>query len=214
MGFIPLVRAMSSLAVETFPTNEAAFGRLSRIELDEPTLAVLNQGDGTLLGGSMVEASRALVSRGLLEAAVSVLAQALSRQATAWWACRAARLEAGGGPSPHEVSAVEAAEAWVMAPTQARAYAAQEVADRVGLHSPAGCAALAAFLAGDSMAPAHLDPLPPLPYLAGMAAAGAVRLAGERRSAVEAEGCLRSLLDVGFAIAAGADTWGEHPATP
>jgi hypothetical protein len=214
MGFIPLVRAMSSLAVETFPTNEAAFGRLSRIELDEPTLAVLNQGDGTLLGGSMVEASRALVSRGLLEAAVSVLAQALSRQATAWWACRAARLEAGGGPSPHEVSAVEAAEAWVMAPTQARAYAAQEVADRVGLHSPAGCAALAAFLAGDSMAPTHLDPLPPLPHLAGMAAAGAVRLAGERRSAVEAEGCLRSLLDVGFAIAAGADTWGEHPATP
>ena len=214
MGFIPLVRAMSSLAVETFPTNEAAFGRLSRIELDEPTLAVLNQGDGTLLGGSMVEASRALVSRGLLEAAVSVLAQALSRQATAWWACRAARLEAGGGPSPHEVSAVEAAEAWVMAPTHARAYAAQEVADRVGLHSPAGCAALAAFLAGDSMAPAHLDPLPPLPHLAGMAAAGAVRLAGERRSAVEAEGCLRSLLDVGFAIAAGADTWGEHPATP
>ena len=214
MGFIPLVRAMSSLAVETFPTNEAAFGRLSRIELDEPTLAVLNQGGGTLLGGSMVEASRALVSRGLLEAAVSVLAQALSRQATAWWACRAARLEAGGGPSPHEVSAVEAAEAWVMAPTQARAYAAQEVADRVGLHSPTGCAALAAFLAGDSMAPAHLDPLPPLPHLAGMAAAGAVRLAGERRSAVEAEGCLRSLLDVGFAIAAGADTWGEHPATP
>jgi hypothetical protein len=145
MGFISLVRAMSSLAVETFPTNEAAFSRLSRIELDEPTLAVLNQGDGTLLGGSMVEASRALVSRGLLEAAVSVLAQALSRQATAWWACRAARLEAGGGPSPNEVSAVEAAEEWVMAPTQARAYAAQEAAERVGLDSPAGCAALAAF---------------------------------------------------------------------
>lgn len=214
MGFISLVRAMSSLAVETFPTNEAAFSRLSRIELDEPTLAVLNQGDGTLLGGSMVEASRALVSKGLLEAAVSVLAQALSRQATAWWACRAARLEAGGGPSPNEVSAVEAAEAWVMAPTQARAYAAQEAADRAGLHSPAGCAALAAFLAGDSMAPAHLEPLPPLPYLAGMAAAGAVRLAGERRSAVEAESRLRSLLDVGFAIAADADTWVESPVTP
>lgn len=214
MGFISLVRAMSSLTVETFPTNEAAFSRLSRIELDEPTLAVLNQGDGSLLGGSMVEASRALVLKGLLEAAVSVLAQALSRQATAWWACRAARLEAGGGPSPNELSAVEAAEAWVMAPTQARAYAAQEAADRVGLNSPAGCAALAAFLAGDSIAPAHLDPLPPLAYLAGMATAGAVRLAGERRNAVEAESRLRSLLDVGFDIAAGADTWTESPATP
>lgn len=204
---------MSSLTVESFPTNEAAFGRLSRIELDEPIWAVLDQGAGTLLGGSMLEASRALVSMGLLEAAVSVLAQALSRQATAWWACRAARLEAGGGPSPKEVSAVEAAEAWVISPARARAYAAQEAADRVGLHSPAGCAALAAFLAGDSMAPAHLDPLPPLPYLAGMAAAGAVRLAGERRNAVAAESRLRSLLDAGFAIAAGTDTWGESSAT-
>jgi len=203
---------MDSTTLETFPTNEAARGRLARIELEDPVLAFLGQPDGSLTGGSMIAAARALVGAGLLEAAVGVLAQALSRRATAWWACRAARLEAGGGPSPRELPALEAAEAWVLAPDQSKAYAAQEAAERIGLACPAGCAALAVFLAGDSMAPPHLDPLPPLPHLAGLAAAGAVRLAAERRGGIEAESRLRQLLDTGFRIADGTDAWSVRSA--
>jgi len=138
---------------------------------------------------------------------VSVLAQSLSRRAATWWACRVARLEAGGSPTPKELRTLEAAEAWVKHPEQLRAYAAQDAANVAGLSSPAGCAALAAFLAGESLAPPHLDPLPPLPHLAGMAAAGAVKLAAARRAPAEPNQELSRLLAAGFAIAAGSDTW-------
>jgi hypothetical protein len=144
---------------------------------------------------------------GLAEDAVSVLAQSLSRRGAAWWACRVTRLEAGGGPAPKELRALETAEAWVRQPEQLKAYAAQDAANAAGLACPAGCAALAAFLAGDSLAPSHLDPLPPLPHLAGMAAAGAVKLAAARRAPADPKRELLRLLDAGFAIAAASDTW-------
>ena len=181
--------------------------RLAKLELAEPVVAVVEQPDGTLAGGSLVESARALVKAGLAEDAVSLLAQALTRRAAAWWACRVTRLEAGGSATPKELRAIEAAEAWVRQPEQLKAYAAQDAANVAGLASPAGCAALAAFLAGDSLAPPHLDPLPPLPHLAGMAAAGAVKLAAARRAPAEPSQELRRMIDAGFAIAAGTDTW-------
>ena len=181
--------------------------RLAKLELAEPVVAVVEQPDGTLAGGSLVDSARALVKAGLAEDAVSVLAQSLSRRGAAWWACRVARLEAGGAPAPKELRALEIAEAWVRQPEQLKAYAAQDAANVVGLASPAGCAALAAFLAGESIAPPHLDPLPPLPHLAGMAAAGAVKLAAARRAPADPKQELLKLIDAGFAIASGSDTW-------
>ena len=181
--------------------------RLAKLELGEPVVAVVEQADGTLAGGSLLESARALVKAGLTEDAVSVLAQSLSRRGAAWWACRVARQEAGGNLAPKELRALETAEAWVRQPEQLKAYAAQDAANVAGLASPAGCAALAAFLAGDSLAPPHLDPLPPLPHLAGMAAAGAVKLSAARRAPANPKQELLRLLDTGFAIAAGTDTW-------
>jgi len=198
---------MTSPTLEQYPTQEAARMRLAKLELAEPVVAVVEQPDGTLAGGSLVESARALVKAGLAEDAVSLLAQALTRRAAAWWACRVTRLEAGGSATPKELRAIEAAEAWVRQPEQLKAYAAQDAANVAGLASPAGCAALATFLAGDSLAPPHLDPLPPLPHLAGMAAAGAVKLAAARRAPAEPSQELRRMIDAGFAIAAGTDTW-------
>jgi hypothetical protein len=198
---------MTSPTLEQYPTQEAARMRLAKLELAEPVVAVVEQPDGTLAGGSLVESARALVKAGLAEDAVSLLAQALTRRAAAWWACRVTRLEAGGSVTPKELRAIEAAEAWVRQPEQLKAYAAQDAANVAGLASPAGCAALAAFLAGDSLAPPHLDPLPPLSHLAGMAAAGAVKLAAARRAPAEPSQELLRMIDAGFAIAAGTDTW-------
>lgn len=181
--------------------------RLAKLDLPDPVVAVVEMADGTLAGGSLLESARALVKAGLAEDAVSVLAQSLSRRGAAWWACRSARLESGGSPAPKELRALETAEAWVRQPEQLKAYAAQDAANVVGLASPAGCAALAAFLAGESIAPPHLDPLPPLPHLAGMAAAGAVKLAAARRAAADPRQELLKLIDAGFAIASGGDTW-------
>ena len=198
---------MAATTLEHFPTQEAARIRLAKLELPEPVVAVVEQPDGTLAGGSLLESARALVKAGLAEDAVSVLAQSLSRRGAAWWACRVARLEAGGSLAPKELRALETAEAWVRQPEQLKAYAAQDAANVAGLASPSGCAALAAFLAGESIAPPHLDPLPPLPHLAGMAAAGAVKLAAARRAPAEPKQELLRLIDAGFAIASGTDTW-------
>jgi hypothetical protein len=162
---------MAATTLENYPTQEAARMRLAKLELAEPVVAVVEQPDGTLAGGSLVESARALVKAGLAEDAVSVLAQSLSRRGAAWWACRVARLEAGGAPAPKELRA------------------------------------LAAFLAGESIAPPHLDPLPPLPHLAGMAAAGGVKLAAARRAPAEPKQELLRLINAGFAIASGTDTW-------
>ena len=198
---------MAATTLEQYPTQEAARMRLAKLELAEPIVAVVEQPDGTLAGGSLVESARALVKAGLAEDAVSVLAQSLSRRGAAWWACRVARLEAGGSPTPKELRALEAAEAWVRQPEQLKAYAAQDAANVAGLANPSGCAALAAFLAGESIAPPHLDPLPPLPHLAGMAAAGAVKLAAARRAPAQPKQELLRMIDAGFAIASGSDTW-------
>ena len=200
---------MAATTLEQYPTQEAARMRLAKLELAEPVVAVVEQPDGTLAGGSLLESARALVKAGLAEDAVSVLAQSLSRRGAAWWACRVARLEGGGSLAPKELRALETAEAWVRQPEQLKAYAAQDAANVAGLASPAGCAALAAFLAGESIAPPHLDPLPPLPHLAGMAAAGAVKLAAARRPPAEPQQELVRLIDAGFAIASGSDTWEE-----
>lgn len=198
---------MAVCTLEHYPTHEAARMRLAKLELAEPAMALVEQPDGTIAGGSMQACARAIMEAGLTEDAVSVLAQALSRRAATWWACRVARLESGGSLPPQELRTLEAAEAWVKRPEQLRAYAAQDAANVAGLASPSGCAALAAFLAGDSLAPPHLDPLPPLPHLAGMAAAGAVKLAAARRAAADTTQELSRLLAAGFAIAAGSDTW-------
>jgi hypothetical protein len=198
---------MAATTLENYPTQEAARMRLGKLELPEKVVAVVEQSDGTLAGGSLLESARTLVRAGMEEDAVSVLAQSLSRRAAAWWACRVARLEAGGSLEIKELRALETAEAWVRHPEQLKAYAAQDAANVAGLASPAGCAALAAFLAGESLAPPHLDPLPPLPHLAGMAAAGAVKLSAARRAPADPKRELLKMIDAGLAIASGTDTW-------
>jgi hypothetical protein len=196
---------MELSVLETF-ADEAAVRQ--RLELAELSGAVLGLETVDAAGGGLVNLAKTLLAEGAAPRLVAgVLAQALSRPAAVWWACRAAHAEHGGGVAEMERPALEAAEAWLRSPEQWRAYAANEAAKGIGLASPAGCAALAAFLAGESIGPSHLEPLPPQPQLAGMAAAAAVELAATRRIVGETADPWLPLLDIGFAIAAGADCW-------
>ena len=193
-----------------FPTLEAVRARLDAMGLEEASRGIAEPTDGTAPREALVAAARALQKAGHVDDAISVLAQALSRRSAAWWACRAARLEPGGGPAAAEIGTLAFAEKWVRRPEQGLAYAAFESASKGGVGNPAGCAAMAAFLAGDSLVPAHLPPLPPAAHLAGMLAAGAVKLAAVRREPIKADVIRATLMDIGFAIASGRDRWGEE----
>ena len=192
----------------TFPTLEAVRGRLDAIGLDDAGRAAAEPADGAAPREALLVAARILERTGRADDAVSVLGQALSRRAAVWWACQAARGE-DGGVLAAESAPLEIAERWVRRPEQGTAYAAYDLAMTAGLGHPAGCAAMCAFLAGESLAPAHLPPLPPADHLAGMLAAGAVKIAAVRRDPSHADAAKARLLEVGHAIAAGTDTWEE-----
>ena len=54
--------------------------QLAELELSEPAVALVEEEDGGLNGGSLLESARALAKAGLLEDAVPLLAQALTRR--------------------------------------------------------------------------------------------------------------------------------------
>ncbi len=70
--------------------------------------------------------------------------------------------------------ALSATEAWIAQPTEENRRAAHEAAKAAGLGTPAGCAALAAFFSGGSLAPPHAPPVAPGEHLTAKAVAGAV----------------------------------------
>lgn len=203
---------MADPQFEIYADVDAARTRLASAGLG-PEAALALPGDATLLeNGSLVPAAQRLFAQGLAADAAKVLGQALTRRAAAWWVCRIARDEPDG-PAARELPALEAAESWVRTPEQWRAYAAQASSEEVGLTSPSGCAALAAFLAGDAISPPNVPVVTPPAHGAGLVAAAAAVLAAERRRPAEAEARLAAVLAMGFAIAAGADSWNEPALT-
>lgn len=198
---------------ETFPDVEAARARLAAAELGPEAAAALPADASLLERGSLVPAAQRLLEQGLVEDAAKVLGQALTKRAAAWWVCRIARDEPDG-PAARELPALEAAESWVRTPEQWRAYAAQTASEEAGLTSPSGCAALAAFLAGESLSPPNVPVVAPPVHVAGVVAAAAATLASQRRRPAEAGARLASILALGFAVAAGTDSWQDAPASP
>lgn len=199
---------MEMPTLTTFADEQAVRQRLQAAELTDAIEALSQAAGRGFQPAILVKLVETLQNSGAAPNLVArVLAQALSRPAAVWWACRAAREEHAGGVAEAELPALEAAEAWLRSPEQWRAHAANEAAKTAGLASPAGCAALAAFLAGESIGPSHLDPLPPEPQLAGMAAAAAVELAATRRLPEPGVDPWKPLIERGLAIAAGSDHW-------
>jgi hypothetical protein len=115
-----------------------------------------------------------LVEKKLFPDAVRFLAHALPKREAVWWAWVSARRAAGDNPPPKIKASLDATEKWIAQPSDENRRAAHTAAEAAKFSTPAGCAGLAAFFSGDSLAPPDLPPVPPGEFLTAKAVSGAV----------------------------------------
>lgn len=144
--------------------------------------------------------------------AVRLLAHLLPKREAVWWACQSAR-DFYGQSSPDPVAAaLTAAERWVANQEEEDRRLAMETAKGAEFSTPAGCAAVAAFWSGKSLAPPDLAEVPPGKYLTAQAVSGAVMLAVVAKEPEKAPEKYRRLLGLGVEILKGAKRWPKGPA--
>lgn len=112
--------------------------------------------------------------------AVRLMAHALPKREALWWAARCARMAAGDPPPEAQAAALDAADDWLLDPTDARRRAAMPAAEAAGLGTPAGCTCAGIFFSGGSVAPAGLPEVPPADHATAQFVAAAVSLAAVR----------------------------------
>jgi hypothetical protein len=148
----------------------------------------------------------ALISRERFAEAVRFLAYALPKREAVWWACMVIR-QLGEPREAKLIVSLQAAEQWVRDPADANSRAAFAASKEAGLDSPAGCAALGAFLGGASLAPPNLAVVAPGPFMGARAVAGAVMLAAVQSEPQRAAERYRRFLALGFEVAGGSQSW-------
>jgi hypothetical protein len=142
-----------------------------------------------------------LTERQLYVDAVQLLAHALPKREAVWWACRCVA-DGSEGENKEPSPALKAARAWVVDPSESKRRAAETAAEATQYATPAGCAALAAFVSGGSLAPASAPLVPPGPWLTAQAVANAVQLAALGQPARAAER-YQQFLTEGLAVVKG-----------
>jgi hypothetical protein len=118
-----------------------------------------------------------LTQRALFPDAVRFLAHALPKRECVWWGWVCAKRASGETPPPKIKAALEATEKWIAQPTEDNRRAAKAATDVAGLSTAAGCAGLAAFFSGGSLAPPEAPVVPPGEFLTAKAVSGAVIIA-------------------------------------
>jgi len=140
--------------------------------------------------------------------AVRFLAHALPKREGIWWAWVCARRAATEAPTPRDAAALEATERWITQPTDDNRRAAMRAAEAVGLATPAGCTALAAFVSGGSLGPAHTPPVQPGEFLTAKAITGAVVAAAVCGDASKAPERFQSFIAQGLDVVNRLKLWG------
>ena len=139
--------------------------------------------------------------------AVRFLAHALPKREAVWWACLCARQVNGSNPPAPLGPALQAAEKWTSDPSEANRRAAHAAAEAGAMGSPAGCAALAAFFSGGSMAPPNVAAVPPGETLTAQMASGAILLAAVLTEPHKAVDKYRKVVALGVDVGNGVNTW-------
>jgi hypothetical protein len=157
----------------------------------------------------------ALVKAGHLPDAIRFLANLLTRREVVWWAAQCVRQVPELAAGEKLAAALAAAETWAASPSDDHRRAAYATAEAAGLTTPAGCTAMAAFLSEGSLAPAHLQPVPPPSHAGPSAASSAVILAAVVVEPEKANEKYEQFLTLGSAVATGQNRWpGDRPAAP
>jgi hypothetical protein len=138
--------------------------------------------------------------------ATRFLAAALPKREAVWWACLCVRQSPALSGPPAE-AALKAAERWAGDPTDEHRRAAFAAAEAAGVDTAAGCAALAAFLSGGSLAPPTIAEVPPAEHLTASAVTGAVTLAAVAAQPEKAPGRYQTFFALGTEVARGTRRW-------
>lgn len=150
----------------------------------------------------------ALVAVELFSDAVTVLALALPKREAVWWACLCVRSGTTEKEPAPRGSALEAAERWVMDPSDANRRAAGEAAEAEDHGTPGSLAALGAFFSGGSLVPENVKAVVPPPEEGTtQAAATAVILAAVGGDPEKIEDNYRTSVKLGYDVARGRQAW-------
>jgi Family of unknown function (DUF6931) len=139
--------------------------------------------------------------------AVAFFAHALPRREAVWWAFVCARAAAGPEPFEPLAASLEATRAWVREPSDENRRAAFQAGEAAGFDTPVGLAALAVFLAGDTLGPVDAPPAPPDPHAGAKAVAGAVSLAAVDRNPDDPAAAASEFLRQALQVAERARLW-------
>jgi hypothetical protein len=148
-----------------------------------------------------------LVAKGLFPDAVRVIAHALPRREAVWWAWVCARKDSGAEPPPPIQAALDATERWIVQPTDENRREALLFGEAAEFGTPAGCAALAAYMSSGSLAPPELPPVPPGEFLTAKAVSGSVTLAAVVKEPERAEEKFQEFLKLGLEVADRTKMW-------
>jgi hypothetical protein len=144
-----------------------------------------------------------LEAAGLAAEAVRMLAHALPKRESVWWACMCAGTTAPRDLGEPDRLARETAELWVRQQTDDLRRSAMAHAEAAGCITPEAWTGIAAFWSGDSTAPVGQPARAPLPEQTGAAVAAAVTLAAVRGDGTRHAMRLKRFLESGRDIAAG-----------
>jgi hypothetical protein len=139
--------------------------------------------------------------------AVRFLAHALPKREAVWWAWVSVRRAAGDEPANEIREVLEATEAWIKDPTDQNRRLAMEKAETADFSTAAGCAGLAAFLSGDSLAPPDMEPVAPGEYMAANAITGSIVLAAVLEEPENATEKFRGFVEQGMVVADKIQLW-------
>jgi hypothetical protein len=185
--------------------NDESLAKLRQLPWDEVRgRAALTSGIAAI--ANVTDASTAmqvLEDAGFLTEAAKVMAHALPKRESVWWACMCARHTAPPDLPGSDLAAVSAAEGWVRRQTDENRRQAFAHAQDANFGTAEAWAAVAAFWSGDSMSPVDQPKTPPAPHLAGTAVIGSVTLAAVRNFPERRDARLRHFLASGREIAAG-----------